>query len=53
MWRFKGLVIKVKNPNQADGTFTVRGTVAGNEVEKYIHYHSKSLKKFFFWMSIK
>lgn len=32
--RFKGLVIKVKNPNQADGTFTIRWMVSGNEVEK-------------------
>ncbi len=43
VWRFKGLVIKVKNPNQADGTFTVRGTVAGNEVEKI---YPLSFKKF-------
>jgi hypothetical protein len=28
IWRFKCLVIKVKKPNHADGTFTVRGTVA-------------------------
>jgi large subunit ribosomal protein L19 len=32
--RFKCLVIKVKKPNHADGTFTVRGHVAGVEVEK-------------------
>ena len=32
--RFKCLVIKVKKPSHADGTFTVRGTVAGVEVEK-------------------
>jgi large subunit ribosomal protein L19 len=32
--RFKCLVIKVKKPNHADGTFTVRGNVAGVEVEK-------------------
>lgn len=32
--RFKCLVIKVKKPGHADGTFTVRGTVAGVEVEK-------------------
>ena len=34
IWRFKCLVIKVKKPNHADGTFTVRGMVAGVEVEK-------------------
>lgn len=34
IWRFKCLVIKVKKPNHADGTFTVRGTVAGLTVEK-------------------
>lgn len=32
--RFKCLVIKVKKPNHADGTFTVRGIVAGVDVEK-------------------
>jgi len=34
IWRFKCLVIKVKKPNHADGSFTVRGMVAGVEVEK-------------------
>lgn len=34
IWRFKCLVIKVKKPSHADGSFTVRGTVAGVEVEK-------------------
>jgi len=34
IWRFKCLVIKVKKPNHADGTFTVRGTVAGLVIEK-------------------
>lgn len=34
IWRFKCLVIKVKKPGHADGTFTVRGTVAGLDVEK-------------------
>jgi len=34
IWRFKCLVIKVKKPKNADGTFTVRGMVAGVEVEK-------------------
>lgn len=33
-WRFKGLVIKVKKPQNADGSFTIRGTVAGNDIEK-------------------
>jgi len=34
VWRFKGLVIKVKNPQHPDGSFTIRGMVAGVEVEK-------------------
>lgn len=34
IWRFKGLVIKVKKPNHVDGTFTVRGKVAGMTIEK-------------------
>lgn len=32
--RFKCLVIKVKKPSHADGSFTVKWTVAGVEVEK-------------------
>ena len=32
--KFKGLVIQVKKPNLPDGTFTIRGTVAGVVVEK-------------------
>jgi large subunit ribosomal protein L19 len=34
IWKFKGLVIRVKNPNHPTGTFTVRGEVAGVTVEK-------------------
>ena len=34
IWRFKCLVIKTKKTNHADGSFTVRGMVAGVEVEK-------------------
>lgn len=34
VWRFKWLVIKVKNPQHSDGSFTIRGMVAGVEVEK-------------------
>jgi len=34
IWKFKCLVIKVKNPNQPDGTFTVRGEVARMTIEK-------------------
>lgn len=33
-WRFKGLVIKVHNPNQPTGTFTIRGKTSGNTIEK-------------------
>lgn len=32
--KFKGLVIKVKRPNHVDGTFTIRGKVAGIAIEK-------------------
>ena len=32
--KFKGLVIKVKNSNQPDGTFTIRGEAARMTVEK-------------------
>lgn len=34
IWRFKCLVIKVKKPKHADGSFTVRWTVAWVVVEK-------------------
>ena len=34
IWKFKGLVIKVKKPNHPDGTFTVRGPVARMTIEK-------------------
>ncbi|MBQ9553725.1 50S ribosomal protein L19 [bacterium] len=34
MWKFKGLVIKVKKPGCADGTFTIRGLAAGQTIEK-------------------
>lgn len=34
VWRFKGLVIKVKKPQNADGSFTIRGIVAGVDIEK-------------------
>ena len=34
IWKFKGLVIKVRNPNQPDGTFTIRGEAARMTIEK-------------------
>lgn len=34
IWKFKGLVIKVWNSGHADGTFTIKGTTSGVEVEK-------------------
>ena len=34
IWKFKGLVINVKKKNHVDGTFTIRGKVAGHTVEK-------------------
>lgn len=34
IWKFKWLVIKVKNPNQPDGTFTIRGEAARMTIEK-------------------
>lgn len=33
-WKFKGLVIKVQNPKQSGGTFTIRGKSSGNTIEK-------------------
>ena len=34
IWKFKWLVIKVKKPNHADGTFTLRGKTSGHTIEK-------------------
>lgn len=34
IWRFKWLVIKVKKPNHADGTFTIRWKTSGLTIEK-------------------
>ena len=34
IWKFKGLVIKVKKPGCADGTFTIGGLAAGQTIEK-------------------
>lgn len=34
IWKFKGLVIKVRKPGSADGSFTIRGTAAGQTIEK-------------------
>lgn len=34
IWKFKWLVIKVKNPNQPDWTFTIRWEVARMTIEK-------------------
>jgi large subunit ribosomal protein L19 len=34
LWRFKGLVIKIQKPSHPDGTFTIRGVIAGHTIEK-------------------
>lgn len=34
IWKFKGTVLRVKKPNQPDGTFLIRGEVARTTVEK-------------------
>jgi large subunit ribosomal protein L19 len=34
IWKFRWLVIKVKKPNHVDGTFVMRGKVAGHTIEK-------------------
>ncbi len=34
IWKFKGIVIKVKKPGHVDWTFTVRWEVAGHTIEK-------------------
>ncbi len=34
IFRFEGLVLKVQKPKMLDGTFTIRGKVAGVTIEK-------------------
>lgn len=34
IWKFKGLIIKVRKPGSADGSFTIRGLAAGQTIEK-------------------
>ena len=36
IWKFKGLIIKVRKPGSADGSFTIRGLAAGQTIEKVI-----------------
>jgi len=45
IWRFKGLVIKVKRPNSVEWTFTLRGVVAWVEVEKIYPLSFPKFKK--------
>jgi large subunit ribosomal protein L19 len=34
IWKFKGTILKVKKPNQPDGTFLIRGETARMTIEK-------------------
>lgn len=45
IWRFKGLVIKVKRPNSPEWTFTIRGVAAWVEVEKIYPLSFPKFKK--------
>ncbi len=45
LWRFKGIVIKTRKPQHADGTFTIRGEVAGIKVEKIYPFAFPNFKK--------
>ena len=45
IWRFKGLIIKVKHPNLHTWTFTVRGKVLGITVEKVYPLSSTNIEK--------
>lgn len=45
IWRFKWLIIKVKNPNLHTWTFTVRGKVVGVDVEKVYPLSSTTIQK--------
>jgi len=45
IWRFKGLIIRVKKPNSHDGTFTVRGKSVGVTIEKTYPLSSQSIQE--------
>jgi large subunit ribosomal protein L19 len=45
VWRFKGLIIRVKKPNSHDGTFTIRGKVLGVDVERTYPLCSTSIEE--------
>jgi large subunit ribosomal protein L19 len=45
IWKFKWLVIKVKKPNHADGTFTIRWKTAGMTIEKIYPLSFPSFEK--------
>ena len=45
VWRFKGLIIRVKKPNSHDGTFTVRGKVLNIDIEKTYPLASTSIEE--------
>ncbi len=45
IWKFRWLVIRVKNPNHPTWTFTVRWEVAGNIIEKTYPLSFPNFKK--------
>jgi len=45
VWRFKGLIIRVKKPNSHDGTFTVRWKVLNIDIEKTYPLSSTSIEE--------
>jgi large subunit ribosomal protein L19 len=45
IWRFKGLVIRTRKPSHPDGTFTIRGTTAGQTIEKVYPFSFKAFEK--------
>lgn len=45
IWKFKGLVLKVKHPKHVDGTFTIRGKTSGMTIEKIYPLSFPSFEK--------
>ena len=45
IWKFKGLIIRVKKGNSHDGTFTVRGKVLGIDIEKTYPLSSQTIEE--------
>ena len=49
----RGLIIKVRKPGSADGSFTIRGFAAGQTIEKVYPLSFPKFEKVIPWMNTK